>query len=65
MSEMSMQLLVRLGSLVVHVQEMDTSNPSAFEFDLTAAKQLADDPLVAEWLQSIDPALLPSKRSDA
>lgn len=61
-TEPSMMILVRLASLVVHVQEMDPVRPQSFAFDLSAAKALANDPIVVDWMKSIDPALLPEKR---
>lgn len=56
-----LSLLVKLASLVVHVQEMDPTG-RALEFDIPAAKTLADDPEVTAWLATIDPAFLPEKR---
>lgn len=58
-----MALRVKLASIVVHVQEMDGTSKT-MAFDLPAAKALADDPEVIEWLGTFDAALLPSKRSD-
>lgn len=60
---MSTTLAMKLGSLVVHVQEMALGEDS-MAFDLAAAKQLTLDPEVIEWLATIDPALLPAKREE-
>lgn len=54
-------LIAKLGSLVAHVNELDVTSKTA-EFDLTAAKSLVADVEVAEWLSTIDPALLPAPR---
>lgn len=59
MPELSMSLLVKLGSLVVHCQEgIDTGEL----FDVAAVKSLAHDAEVQAWLDQIDPVLLPVKR---
>lgn len=62
MVTMELSLIVKLASLVVHVQEMDAAS-TTLAFDLPVVKNLADDPEVAEWLTTIDPAFLPEKRS--
>lgn len=61
MPDLPLRLIVKLASLVVHVQELDPASKAA-AFDISAAKTLADDPDVAEWLATIDPAFLPAKR---
>lgn len=59
-----LSLAVKLGSLVVHAQEIDTTKPNvAYAFDLSAIESLAQDPEVAAWLDSFAPGLLPEKRS--
>lgn len=59
-----LSLAVKLGSLVVHVQEL-VPGASASRFDAAAAKALADDPEVAAWLATLDPVFLPARRDDA
>lgn len=54
---------VKLAALAVHVQE--ALGAGGHFLDIEAAKGLAADPEVAEWLGSLDPALLPVKRSGA
>jgi hypothetical protein len=61
-ADMPLGLVVKLASLVVHVQELDPASPAA-SFDIGAAKGLADDPEVTAWLETIDPAFLPEKRA--
>lgn len=59
MAELPMSLVVKLASLVAHVQEgVDTGHP----FDATAGSALAHDPEVTEWMATIDPVFLPAKR---
>lgn len=54
-------LIVKLASLVIHVQELDAGAPSA-AYDIISAKAIANDPAVLAWIATIDPALLPLKR---
>lgn len=59
------RLEVYLGSLVVRAQELGTAldvSLDAFKADFTALKAIANLPAVADWLATIDPALLPLKR---
>jgi hypothetical protein len=58
----SLAVQVRLASIVVHVQEHADPKLAVPE-DLDVARQLANDPLVTSWVASLDPALLPVKRS--
>lgn len=54
-------LLVKLGSALVHAEEM--IEPGAHPFDLDAFRRLASDPEVMEWREAMDAlALLPVKR---
>lgn len=62
MPEISALAVVRLASLVAHIQELDLTDPTAAQFDLGAAKALADDPEIVAWLATIDPVLLPERR---
>lgn len=57
----SMQLLMKLGSIVVHADE-GTSPTGGHVFDVSAARVLLDDPEVAAWIAAMGP-LLPRKRS--
>lgn len=54
-------LLVKLGSIAVHVDEM--LSPDGHDFDRIALQQLIADPEVAEWIKQMDGmAMLPKKR---
>lgn len=64
MADLPLSLLVKLGSIVVHAQEIDTSKPNvAYAFDLSAIESLAEDPEIVAWLDTFAPGLLPEKRS--
>ncbi len=55
-------LLASLGSIIVHFQEMLSSD--GHEFDKRAVEGLLDDPRVVEWLEQMDQmVLLPRLRS--
>lgn len=59
----SMQLLMKLGSIAVHAQEMLSDDGHAF--DRVALKQLLDDVEVKDWIAEMTKmALLPVKRKD-
>lgn len=54
-------LLVKLGSVIVHAQEL--ASPDGHLFDRVALEELLKDPEVAEWMQQMnDLALLPVRR---
>lgn len=54
-------LLVKLGSIAVHVDEM--LSPDGHAFDREAIKSLLTDPEVIEWTAAMDKlAFLPKKR---
>jgi hypothetical protein len=58
----SVTLLVKLGSIAVHAEEM--TEPGAHHFDEIALKQLLADAEVQEWRKEMDAAaMLPVKRS--
>jgi len=58
------KLLVKLGSIAVHVEEM--LSPLGHHFDRTALEQLLKDPEVREWIERMDNmAMLPKKRTAA
>lgn len=59
--ELGVSLQSKLASLVVHVTE-GTSPGDGHPFDGYAARAIAIDPEVVEWLATIDPALLPVRR---
>lgn len=57
-----MALLVKLGSIAVHAEEM--IEPGAHDLDRVSLQSLLDDPEVKEWRQAMDAAaMLPVKRS--
>lgn len=54
-------VLVKLGSIAIHVEEM--LQPHGHAFDKHALDSLMNDPEVAHWLSAMDKmALLPVKR---
>lgn len=54
-------LLVKLGSIAVHVEEM--LSPNGHEFDRVVTQALISDPEVREWIKEMDAlALMPKKR---
>ena len=58
----SAQLLVKLGSAIVHADEL--VSPHGHHFDHTALKQLLADEQVQEWFKQMDKmAFLPKKRN--
>lgn len=57
----SVALLCKLGSLVVHLEE--ATSPGGHEFDITACKQLREDPEVDAWFRQMQTlAMVPVKR---
>lgn len=58
--EPDLTLLCKLGSIVVHADEM--TEPGAHEFDHTAVRTLLADPEVQAWIKGMG-GLLPLKRS--
>lgn len=54
-------LLVKLGSIAIHLQELLSSK--GHHFDHIALQSLWDDPEVKEWMAQMDAmAMLPRKR---
>jgi hypothetical protein len=54
-------LLVKLGSIAVHADEM--LSPGGHAYDKVALEQLLQDPEVKEWIARMDAlAFLPKKR---
>ena len=57
----SVSLLVKLGSIAVHADEL--LSPSGHAFDRVAIQQLLLDPEVSSWLSEMNKeAMLPIKR---
>lgn len=57
----SLSLLVKLGSIAVHVEEAIA--PGGHEYDWTAIRGLLSDPEVVAWRAAMDAqAFLPKKR---
>ncbi len=57
----SAQLLIKLGSIVVHVDEMISAK--GHPYDALALTSLLQDPQVKEWINQMDAlALVPKKR---
>lgn len=57
----SAQLLIKLGSIIVHQEEALSSN--GHPFDVVALKTVREDPEVVSWLESkSEMGLLPVKR---
>lgn len=55
-------LLVKLGSIVVHVEEMES--PDGHHLDKAALKTVLEDEEVKAWLEQMDAmALIPKKRN--
>lgn len=58
----STALLCKLGSIVVHAEEM--VSPTGHGYDKVAMEQLLNDSEVVEWLKAMNAqALLPQKRT--
>lgn len=57
-------LLCKLGSIVVHADEM--ISPTGHGFDKIAMQQLLSDPQMTAWMAAMDAlAMLPKKRTMA
>lgn len=55
------RLLAKVGSILVHVEEM--LSPQGHRFDRAALEATMNDPEVKEWLEALDKlALVPKKR---
>jgi len=55
-------LLIKLGSALIHAEEMIETKMKNAEFDIPAFKTVADDPEVKTWVKEMG-AMLPLKRS--
>lgn len=56
-----LSLLIKLGSIAVHVEEM--LSPGGHEFDKASIESLLSDPEVKEWIKGMsDLAFMPQKR---
>lgn len=60
LTELTMPLLVKLGSIVVHADEL--TEPGGHDFDRATIRSLLEDPDVKKWIADIG-VLLPLKRS--
>lgn len=60
MNELPLSLQVKLGSLVVHLQEWNDGMGAQQDWD--AARALVEDQEIVDWLETFGPALLPEKR---
>ncbi len=61
LKDVSVTLLVKLGSIAVHTEEM--MSPKGHHFDKATLDALLNDPEVREWLEAMGAqALLPVKR---
>ena len=59
--EPSKTLLIKLGSIAVHTEEM--LSDTGHDFDIEVLKALLNDNEITEWLTEMDKlALLPKKR---
>lgn len=63
----SLSLLIKLGSIIVHADELtQNEGRDAHEFDVTVIRQLLADPDVTEWItEQTKAGFLPVKRSAA
>lgn len=60
----SVALLCKLGSVIVHADEL--LSPHGHHFDREALRAVLADPDVADWLRGMgDLALIPLKRNEA
>ena len=58
----SPSLLIKLGSVIVHMEELHSKNGNV-EFDLPALQTARNDPEVVEWFAAMNKmAFLPVKR---
>lgn len=63
MLQPSLTLLIKLGSIAVHADELtENEGHAAHAFDMVALRQLIVDPEVSRWVRDMG-ALLPLKRS--
>ena len=58
----SATLLIKLGSAMIHAEEMIETKFKNLDFDLPAFKTVAEDTEVIEWVKQMGP-MLPRKRS--
>lgn len=58
----SATLLIKIGSAMIHAEEMIETKFLNIKFDLPAFKTVSDDPEVVAWKKAMGP-LLPRKRS--
>lgn len=58
----SPSLLIKIGSAMIHAEEMIETKFKNAEFDVPAFRTVAEDPDVVEWVKAMGP-MLPRKRS--
>ncbi len=58
----SATLLIKIGSAMIHAEEMIETKFKNAEFDIPAFKTVAEDPETIAWIKAMGP-LLPRKRS--
>lgn len=57
----SLTLLMKLGSIAVHAEEI--ISPGRHQFDIACTETLLSDPEIKEWIAAMDKmAFLPKKR---
>ena len=59
---MELVLAVKIAAIIVHADEL-TSPEGNMDYDGPAIRSLVEDDEVIQWLETIDPAFLPLKRS--
>lgn len=55
-------LLIKLGSAMIHAEELIETKFQNANFDVPAFKTVSEDPEVVEWVKAMGP-MLPRKRS--
>lgn len=58
----SVTLLIKIGSAMIHAEEMIETKFKNANFDVPAFKTVSEDPEVVEWVKAMGP-MLPRKRS--
>ena len=57
----SATLLIKIGSAMIHAEEMIETRFKNLDFDLPAFKTVSEDPEVRAWVRAMGP-MLPHKR---
>lgn len=58
----SVTLLIKIGSAMIHAEEMVETKFKNLDFDLPGFQTITNDPEVIEWVKAMGP-MLPRKRS--